>query len=207
MAKYLVALAVGGLMECPEITYENYQEIEANSAEEARKIYNEKNNCDFFYGRVIRKLSDSDVNSKKMSKYILAKYAIDKFQKLFDDKMKIATSENNEFYRGMAHGYLRAADMLRMMDAANVQSTDQWISVKDRLPDEMQDKSSKSGWSKEARPSDSVLILTTDGSYDVAWYSYVHNDWTTDNETYSYCPEEIAFWQPLPKQPPKYKFH
>lgn len=48
MAKYLVALAVGGLMECPEITYQDYQEIEADSAEEARKIY-KKNNCDFFY--------------------------------------------------------------------------------------------------------------------------------------------------------------
>lgn len=61
MAKYLVALAVGGLMECPEITYQDYQEIEADSAEEARKIYNKKNNCDFFYGEVIRKINDDDV--------------------------------------------------------------------------------------------------------------------------------------------------
>lgn len=58
MPKYLVALAVGGLMECPEITYQDYQEIEADSEEDACKIYNEKNNCDFFYGAVIRKLND-----------------------------------------------------------------------------------------------------------------------------------------------------
>ena len=61
MPKYLVALAVGGLMECPEITYQDYQEIEADSAEEACKIYNKKNNCDYFYGTVIRKINDDGV--------------------------------------------------------------------------------------------------------------------------------------------------
>lgn len=59
MPKYLVALAVGGLMECPEITYQDYQEIEADNEEDACKIYNEKNNCDYFYGAVIRKLNDN----------------------------------------------------------------------------------------------------------------------------------------------------
>lgn len=65
MAKYLVALAVGGLMECPEITYQDYQEIEADSAEEARMIYNNKNNCDFFYGEVIRKINDDVTADEK----------------------------------------------------------------------------------------------------------------------------------------------
>lgn len=65
MAKYLVALAVGGLMECPEITYQDYQEIEADSAEEARMIYNKKNNCDFFYGEVIRKINDDVMTDEK----------------------------------------------------------------------------------------------------------------------------------------------
>lgn len=65
MAKYLVALAVGGLMECPEITYQDYQEIEADSAEEARMIYNKKNNCDFFYGEVIRKINDDVMADEK----------------------------------------------------------------------------------------------------------------------------------------------
>lgn len=77
-----------------------------------------------------------------------------------------------------------------------------WISVKDRLPEEMQDKSINSGWSEELRPSDSVLILTTGGSYDVAWYSHAFDDWTTDNEKHSYENWEVAYWQPLP-EPPK----
>lgn len=85
--------------------------------------------------------------------------------------------------------------------ASDVQPVNQWISVKDRLPEEMQDKSINSGWSEELRPSDSVLILTTGGSYDVAWYSYAYNDWTTDNETHTYKNWEIAFWQPLPEAP------
>ena len=84
----------------------------------------------------------------------------------------------------------------------DVQPVNQWISVKDELPDEMQDKSIYSRWSEEIRPSDSVLVLTTGGSYDVAWYSYVYNDWTTDNEAHTYKSWEIAFWQPLP-EPPK----
>lgn len=56
-----------------------------------------------------------------MSKYILADYAIDKFLKLAEKNKKIAESENNIFYRGIAHGYLRAADMLLMMEAEKVQ--------------------------------------------------------------------------------------
>lgn len=73
MPKYLVALAVGGLMECPEITYENFQEIEANSPDEARKIYNEKNDCSFFYGEVIREIHDTAMSD------------FEKFKKFFDD--------------------------------------------------------------------------------------------------------------------------
>ena len=63
MPKYLVALAVGGLMECPEITYQDCQEIEAATPEEARKIYNEKNKCDFFYGEVLREIKEPETTS------------------------------------------------------------------------------------------------------------------------------------------------
>lgn len=90
-------------------------------------------------------------------------------------------------------------DEIEGISAADVEPVDRWISVKDKLPDEMQDKSIYSGWSEEIRPSESVLILTTGGSYDVAWYSYAFNDWTTDNETKSYEDWEVAYWQPLPK--------
>ena len=40
---YVVALCCGGLMEDPEIHYEDYQIIYADSTDEARKKYNEIN--------------------------------------------------------------------------------------------------------------------------------------------------------------------
>ena len=43
-------------MEDPEIHYEDYQIIDANSADEARKKYNEINKCSYFYGKVIRQI-------------------------------------------------------------------------------------------------------------------------------------------------------
>lgn len=53
MAKYFVALEVGGLMEQPQVEYHNLQEIEATSETEAEELYNRKNNCSFFYGKCI----------------------------------------------------------------------------------------------------------------------------------------------------------
>lgn len=50
---YLVATAVGGIMEQPHITYEDPQWIEAESEEEAEDKYNKINNCNYFYGEVI----------------------------------------------------------------------------------------------------------------------------------------------------------
>ena len=49
---YRVALAVGGLMESPRITYEDEQVIYADNEEEARKIYNERNHCSYYYGTI-----------------------------------------------------------------------------------------------------------------------------------------------------------
>ena len=92
--------------------------------------------------------------------------------------------------------------IIATVPVADVQPIDRWISVKDSLPNEMADKSISSSWSEEIRPSESVLILTTGGSYDVAWYSYTFNDWTSDNETKSYKDWEVSYWQPLP-EPPK----
>lgn len=53
---YVVALCCGGLMEDPEIHYEDYQIIYADSADEARKKYNEINKCSYYYGSVIRQI-------------------------------------------------------------------------------------------------------------------------------------------------------
>ena len=53
---YVVALCCGGLMEDPEIHYEDYQIIRADSADEARRKYNKVNNCSYFYGSVIEQI-------------------------------------------------------------------------------------------------------------------------------------------------------
>lgn len=68
---YLVALCVGGIMERPEITYEDPQIIYADSEYEAKNKYDELNRCSYFYGSVLRKLNmpgrkgivNSDVSS------------------------------------------------------------------------------------------------------------------------------------------------
>lgn len=64
MKKYLVGLAVGGLMEQPEITYHDKQVIKAVSSEEAVKIYNRKNKCDFYYGHCLGEIEGDTVKVK-----------------------------------------------------------------------------------------------------------------------------------------------
>lgn len=54
---YLVAQLCGGIMEDPDLYYSNYQIINANSACEARKKYNEINDCEYYYGSVIKRLN------------------------------------------------------------------------------------------------------------------------------------------------------
>ena len=51
---YLVAMACGGVMENPDIHYENHQYIKANSAKEAVEKYNKLNHCSYYYGTVLQ---------------------------------------------------------------------------------------------------------------------------------------------------------
>lgn len=53
MKKYLVALANGGEMENPRITYSDYQIIEAETEEEAKKKYDSINKCSYYYGECL----------------------------------------------------------------------------------------------------------------------------------------------------------
>ena len=53
---YVVVLCCGGLMEDPEIHYEDYQIMRADSADEARPKYNKLNNRSYFYGNVIEQI-------------------------------------------------------------------------------------------------------------------------------------------------------
>lgn len=56
--KYIVALSTGGLMECPEMYYENFQVIEAENDKQAEEIYNKKNNCNYFWGVTLCEYND-----------------------------------------------------------------------------------------------------------------------------------------------------
>ena len=48
--RYVVALRSGGTMEQPEVTYSDYQTIEAGSVKEAEATYNRINNCSYYHG-------------------------------------------------------------------------------------------------------------------------------------------------------------
>lgn len=62
---FVVALQTGGLMECPQIEYRNYQIIEAYTPEEAVKEYNRINNCNFYYGKCMGKASEDIRKTRK----------------------------------------------------------------------------------------------------------------------------------------------
>lgn len=56
--KYLVATECGGLMEMPEIYYEKYDIIEAESPKEAEEKYDKKHKCSYFYGICIGEIDE-----------------------------------------------------------------------------------------------------------------------------------------------------
>lgn len=60
--KYLVALRVGGVMELPEISYMNFEVIEAISAEKAEEIYNKKHDCSYFYAECLAEKVEGVIN-------------------------------------------------------------------------------------------------------------------------------------------------
>lgn len=54
--QYEVALCCGGVMEDPNIHYEDHQIIEAHSRAEAKETYDKRNNCSYYYGEVLRQI-------------------------------------------------------------------------------------------------------------------------------------------------------
>jgi len=52
---YIVALRLGGMTGDPDVRYEDYQFIRADSTQEALEKYNKRNNCTYYYGEVIKK--------------------------------------------------------------------------------------------------------------------------------------------------------
>jgi len=63
--QYTVALQIGGTMEQPYFTYEDHQEITADSEQEATEIYNKRNNCSYFYGTVVGKNGNITKHNEK----------------------------------------------------------------------------------------------------------------------------------------------
>lgn len=81
-------------------------------------------------------------------------------------------------------------------------ATQKWVSVKDGLPPEMEDKTPLSGWSREIRPSVDVLIwLIIEKRQTVAWYSHEQECWVSVDEKTDYLPREVSHWRPLPEPP------
>ena len=60
MKKYIVHEVRGGLMEDPEFHYHNPEEIVAESADEARRIYDRRNGLYYFTGSIKAKLGKTD---------------------------------------------------------------------------------------------------------------------------------------------------
>ena len=54
---YIVAMLCGGTPECPDFYYRDYQLIFADSEKDAIDKYNYLNNCSYFYGDIVCKLS------------------------------------------------------------------------------------------------------------------------------------------------------
>jgi len=79
VTKYIVALQTGGVMEHPRIEYSHGQLIDAKDPEEAKKIYNEKNKCDYYYGCVIGYVVDDQMHlTPEFKNSILSKIGIKK---------------------------------------------------------------------------------------------------------------------------------
>lgn len=84
--KYLVATWVGGVMENPEITYEKFQVIEANDPKEACEIYNQRNNCVYYYGTTLCEYHDD--LAWVLEQHSIAREVFDQVIKLRDNCKK-----------------------------------------------------------------------------------------------------------------------
>ena len=59
MKSYVVALEIGGEQGSPYMAYINRQVIKAEDRKQAKRIYDVKNKCEYYYGVVIgEKLED-----------------------------------------------------------------------------------------------------------------------------------------------------
>ena len=90
--------------------------------------------------------------------------------------------DNYNGVRCRACAYADAMDFIDAIPAADVQSVNQWISVKDRLPDD----------------SVEVLVYDTDCGIVIGWYDKEIGDFAAD---FISPLDAVTHWQPLPEKP------
>jgi hypothetical protein len=108
-------------------------------------------------------------------------------------KLSISVPADNEWDCGYNTAMAEMQEFIKQLPSADVQPVNQWISVKDRLPDKF----------------DYVLCYckTTTGEGNVFMYGAYHNDtwWLKTCRTYATLEQpqmRVMYWMPLP-EPPK----
>jgi len=84
--RYSVATLCGGIMEDPELHYENQAIIIASSKEEAEEIYNKRFSCYYYTGQVLSELGGTN-EPKTSSEYINKETERGKREWLLDGKL------------------------------------------------------------------------------------------------------------------------
>lgn len=51
--KYIVATETSGVMKSPQIIYEKFELVDANTESEAKDIYSKRNDCSFYHPVVV----------------------------------------------------------------------------------------------------------------------------------------------------------
>ena len=93
---YAVGQECGGLMECPEVTVEGIEIIQARNPVEATNIYNFKHNCTFFMAGVAAVIEDGKpTNVNRYAKLDDIYKAIDEYGKTHPIKQNIDDSAGN----------------------------------------------------------------------------------------------------------------
>ena len=103
--EYLVALECGGVMEDPDIHYEDFQIIKADSADEARQKYDELNHCEYYYGSVlaVRPIkNERRMNMSQKTKAMLLEEIEQKNQEIKDLEKEVKKLEKYKVYEDMA---------------------------------------------------------------------------------------------------------
>ena len=96
---------------------------------------------------------------------------------------------NNLYDKGRRIGLYRSIVVIKAITKADVQPVNQWISCKDKMPD------------------DGVNVLIYAGNHMImlAWYDKDMEYFYICDSDYKYNPLDVTHWQPLPEPPKEVK--